>query len=335
MSDEPVPLRLSRMITGLWIPQAIHAAAELGLPDALAEAPLAGAELAARLGTHPDATERLCKALAFLDNVDDCDGRFALTDLGRGLRDVTPSGRRAWARLMCGAPVWQQWGELVECVRTGRPAAGADPFGAMEREPARAAVFHQAMHDMTLDSAAGICDALELSGVRRVVDVGGGWGALLGAVLERAPEAEGVVFDLENARDGALAYFERCGLASRAGFVVGNFLDEPPPPADLYLLKSVIHDWDDAKSQAILASCRAAMAPGSRLCVIEPPAPAQRDRGLLGYFTAFSDLNMLVVVGGRERSEAQYRALIESCDLRVAATRRTPGLYQVFEAIHG
>jgi hypothetical protein len=141
------------------------------------------------------------------------------------------------------------------------------------------------------------------------------------------------VYDLENARAGALAYCAGRGVAARAGFVSGSFFERPPPPADLYVMKSVIHDWDDAQARTILASCRKAMPEGSRLCVIEPPAPAAPDRGVLGYFTAFSDLNMLVVCGGRERSEAHYRALIESAGLRVAATRRTAGLFQVFESV--
>lgn len=334
MSDEPAILRVSRMITSLWVPQALHAAAELGLPDALAAAPLPAAQLAARLGTHPDATERLCKALAFLDVLDEQGDRFALTELGRCLTENGATSRRAWARLMCGETTWSQWGQLTECVRTGRPALGADPFGAMERDRAWAGLFHQAMVEMTRDAAPLIAQAIDLGGVRRVVDVGGGWGALLCAVLERAPDSHGIVYDLESARDGALAYAARRGLGDRVDFVAGSFFDAPPPPADLYVMKSVIHDWEDAKSRTILESCRKAMPPGARLCVIEPPAPVERDRGPIGWFTAFSDLNMMVVCGGRERTVVEYRALIESCDLRVTAVHPTPAAFQVFEAVH-
>jgi hypothetical protein len=333
MSNESPALRLSRMISGLWIPQALHAAAELGLPDALAEAPLSAAALAQRLHTHPDATERLCKALVFLELLDERDARFALTELGRCLTDSAPASRRAWARLMCGEPVWSQWGQLVECVRSGEPAAREGAFGVMERDPEASAVFHQAMVEMTRDAAPAICAALELGGVRKVVDVGGGWGALLCAVLESAPEAHGVVYDLENARQGALAQLERRGLSARGGYASGSFFDAPPPAADLYLLKSVIHDWDDARSRSILEQCRAAMSSDARLCVIEPPARPSSDKGLFGFFTAFSDLNMLVVAGGRERSEAEYRTLIEACGLRVTAQRPTRGFYHVFEAV--
>jgi hypothetical protein len=335
MTDEPAALRLSRMITSLWIPQALAAAAEIGLPDALKPAPLSAADLAARLGTHPDATERLCQALVFLEVLKEQGSALALTELGRALTDDAATSRRAWARLMGGETVWSQWGKLAECVRSGRPAALGEPFSALERDPSAAAIFHQAMAEMTRDVAPAICDALELAGVRKVVDVGGGHGALLCAVLERAPGARGAVYDLPGAQGGALSLFARRGLAARTQYVAGDVFAAPPPPADLYLLKSVIHDWDDARSRTILQRCREAMADDARLCVIEAPVPAMRDRGVLGYFTAFSDLNMLVVAGGRERSEAQYRALIESCGLRVAAVRRTRGLFQVFEAVGG
>jgi hypothetical protein len=324
---------MSRMISSLWIPQALHAAAVLGLGDALAQAPLTSSELAARLLTHPDATERLCKALAFLEVLEERDATFALTELGRCLVDGTRGSRRAWALLLCGEKVWSQWGQLAECVRTGRPAFTAAPFAQMEREPVTSSIFHQAMSEMTSDVAPSICDALELGSVQSIVDIGGGWGTLLCSVLERATQARGVVFDLENARAGALAQFERRALGERASYVAGDMFESPPPQADLYLIKSVIHDWDDEKSCAILSRCRESMSAQARLCVIEPPAPATHDSGLLGFFTAFSDLNMLVVAGGRERTEVQYRVLLESAGLRVLPPRRTKSFYQVFEAV--
>jgi len=334
MSNESPGLRMSRMITSLWIPQALRAAAELDLAAALADAPLSASTLAERLRTHPDATERLCRALAFLEVLEERDASFALTDLGRCLIGGTSVSRRAWARLMGGEAIWSQWGRLVDCVRTGRPAFTQAPFDEMERDPESAAIFHQAMAEMTRDAAPSICAALDLGAVRSIVDVGGGWGVLLCAALDQAKEARGTVFDLPNARAGALAEFERRGLQARADYVAGDVFESAPPPAEVYLCKSVIHDWDDEKSRAILGRCRESMSPGARLCVIEPPAPTTRDSGVRGYFTAFSDLNMLVVAGGRERTEAQYRALIESAGLRVHAVRGTQGgFYQVFEAV--
>ena len=333
MTQEPAGLRMSKMITSLWIPQAIHAAAELDLAGPLARGALTAGALAARLKTDPDATERLCRALAFLDVLEAHGETFALTELGRSLIGDTAGSRRAWARLMCGTEVWSQWGRLTECVRTGSPAFTDRPFEAMERDPDAAAIFHQAMVEMTSDVAPAMCDALELGAVQRIVDMGGGWGALLCAALDRAPGARGSVFDLGNARPGALALFDRRGLAARAEFVAGDIFTTAPPRADVYLLKSVIHDWDDERSRAILRSCRDAMTPAARLCVIEPPAKAVHEPDVRGYFSAFSDLNMLVVAGGRERTEAQYRALIESAGLRMRALREARGFFQIFEAV--
>src|SRR5687768_2685421 len=219
MSSQSLPaaLRLSQMIVGLWVPQAIHAAAELGLADVLAEGPLPGPAVAGRLGTHPDATERLMCALAVLGLLERQEDGFALTEVGRCLETRSASGRRAWSRLMGGAAVWQAWGRLTDCVRTGRKAFGpGDTFDVLAADPAGVAVFHQSMVEMTSGVAAAITRSLALEGARRVVDVGGGYGALLCAVLEAHPGLEGTVFDLEHAREGALDLFASHGLSARA-----------------------------------------------------------------------------------------------------------------------
>lgn len=337
----PPAFRLNQMIMSLWVPQVIHAAAELGVADVLAEAPLSSGDVAARLGTHPDATERLLRALVTLDLLVARGERFELTEVGRCLETRSPVSRRAWSRLMGGPGVWQAWGRLTDCVRTGRMAWGAgdaassgtEHFDAMGSDPAAAAIFHQAMVELTRGVAPGIVGAIDLRDVRRVVDVGGGHGALLCAILEAHPAAEGAVFDLEHAREGALALFASRGVAARASFVAGSCFDAPPPPADVYVLKSVIHDWDDARSLRILGKCREAMADGARLLVVEPPAPAARGNAALEWILAFSDINMLVNTGGRERTEAEYRALLEAAGLSVERVRETPSFFRVFEAV--
>ncbi|HZJ71285.1 MAG TPA: methyltransferase, partial [Planctomycetota bacterium] len=266
------------MICSLWIPQAVRAAAELGLPDLLAAGPMTGAAVAARAGTHADATLRLLRALSFLGFFTEDERGFALTDLGRCLTTRSAQSRRAWARVMGGEHVWQAWGRLTDCVRTGRKAyasAGGvevDTFDAMARDPEAAAVFHQAMAEMMSGVGPAIARSLELDGARTVVDVGGGCGALLCAVLDAHPALTGVVFDLDHARTGAEALFAARGLAERARYVAGSFFETAPPTADLYLLKSVIHDWDDARSLEILGRCRDALSGGARLALVEAPA---------------------------------------------------------------
>ena len=347
MPDSPPPalppaLRLSQLILGLWIPQAIHAAAELGVADVLAEKPLSSGAVAAALGTHLDATDRLLRALRTIGVVTESEGRFELTDLGRCLQTHAPTSRRAWCRLMGSPGVWGAWGHLVDCVRTGQmawgfregPASrGTDPFDTMAQDPAMAAVFHQAMVELTGGVAPGIVGAVDFSGARRVVDVGGGHGALLSAILEAHPGMEGAVFDLEHARQGALELFAARGLGARASYVVGSVFEAPPPAADVFVIKSVIHDWDDERSLKILARCREAMDGGARLLLVESPAPTAPGNPLQEWFLTFSDLNMLVNTGGRERTEAEYRELLAGAGLRVIAVRETTSFFRVFECV--
>jgi hypothetical protein len=413
----PPMRRVSQLIIGLWVPQAVHAAAELGVADLLAVGPRTSVEIAAALGTHADSTERLLRALVTLGLLEaDGGDRFALTETGQCLVDDAQPTARAWARLMGGPAVWDAWGRLTECIRTGQTASqlraaalaalasdasqgdsdrgndgrrgeasstmldvadrgsdrgadhgggehnrdraasgggasAVDPFEMMAREPEAAAVFHRAMYDLTRGSAAAIVSAVDWSGVRDVIDVGGGYGALLCAILEAQPHVRGAVFDLPHARDGALACFASRGLrglrdlhglrdpseprelGDRATYIEGSLFADALPAADAYIMKSVIHDWNDEKSVEILRACRAAIHPAARLLLVEPPAMPAGVNPMLDWMIAFSDLNMLVNCGGRERTEAQYTALLDAAGLRTVAIHPTSGFYRVFEAV--
>ncbi|UJR84561.1 acetylserotonin O-methyltransferase [Sandaracinus amylolyticus] len=337
----PAHMRLSQMILGLWAPQAIHAAAELGIADALSAAPQRASELASRIGADHDATERLLRALAVLGVLELQGERYALTEIGRCLETDSPTSRRAWSRLMGGREVWQRWGRLTDCVRTGRMAARVDDegisptehFEAMAMDPASAAIFHRAMVEMTRTSAPEIVRAIDLAGARTIVDVGGGSGMLLAALLEAHPALRGSVVDLAHARESALSLFAGRGVADRASFVTGDFFTDPPPPADVLVMKSVIHDWDDERSLRILARCREAMDARTRLVLIEPPSPdAPSTSSPLAWILAFSDLNMLVNTGGRERTHREYVALLERAELRVARVGEA-GFWKTYEAV--
>jgi hypothetical protein len=335
--------RVSQMIISLWVPQALHAAAELGIADALAEKPLSAHALADRLGTHPEATGRLLDALVVLGLLTRTGEGLATTELGRCLETDSPTSRRAWSRLMGGASVWQSWSRLTECVRTGQKASsldaaegtadssGSEHFDSMDQDPEAAAVFHQAMADLTRGAAPAIVAAASFRGVRRVVDLGGGYGALLCELLATHPDMEGVVFDLAHAREGAHSLFRARGVLDRASYVTGSFFAEAPPPADVYLLKSVIHDWDDERSRRVLGRCREAMTDGARLLLIEVAAAREPRNPALDWIIAFSDLNMLVNTGGRERTVEDYRRLVEGSGLRITSVADA-GFYQVFEA---
>ncbi|MBJ6759455.1 helix-turn-helix domain-containing protein [Myxococcaceae bacterium JPH2] len=341
---EPKPVseyQIGRHMMSLWVPQAVHAAAELGLADALAQGPATPAQLAQRLGLHADATHRLLNALVVLDLVSVSDGTFGLTEQGAFLCSDSPKSRRAWARLMGGDSVWRAWGKLTDCVRTGAPAYAAgerrtsetETFDALAEDPVAAEVFHRAMADGTRGVAPDIIAALDFKGVRNIVDVGGGHGELLCAALEAHPQVRGEVFDLAHAKPGATALLARRGLSTRASFRAGDLFRERPPTADLLLMKSVIHDWDDARSLTILQRCREALSDDGTLVVIEPTAqPAGASvPPAFAWIVAFSDLNMLVNTGGRERTAAEFTALLERAELRVEQVRPTAnGFYSNF-----
>src|SRR5262245_22179918 len=261
----PPRFQLSRMISSIWVPQAIYAAAKLGLADALASGPLSGRAAAEKTGCHPRATERLLRALVVLGLLrQHDDGRFELTPLGRCLTSDAPDSVRSWALLWGGPMLWEPWGHLADCVRTGEMAPklleGVDsPFELMERHPEDAAHFNRSMLELTRGLAALLPAAYDFSAAKRVCDVGGGFGQLLPPLLHAHPELRGVVYDLPRCADGSRELMAEEGLADRCSFQAGDFFESVPSGADVNLIKSVIHDWDDARSRTILSRCREAM----------------------------------------------------------------------------
>jgi O-methyltransferase domain/Dimerisation domain len=337
-TNPPPALQLSKMIVSFWVSQAVYVAADLGLADVLSKRPLSSRAVAERLETHPDATDRLMHALVTLGLLTRDQDCFALTELGRCLETRSPTSRRAWSRLTGGKEGWESWGRLIECVRTGKKAYGSghgetDTFDALASDPGTVAIFHQAMADATRAVAPAVARTIDFTRARRVVDVGGGYGALLCGILEAHPHLEGAVYDLPHAREGALTLFAECALSGRATYATGSFFETPPPAADVYVLKSVIHDWDDASSLRILARCREAMNGTARLVLVEPAAGGPNGNPLGDWFISFSDLNMLVATGGRERNEKEYVALLEAAKLKVTAVRDTQTFYSVFESV--
>jgi O-methyltransferase domain/Dimerisation domain len=336
----PPAVQVSQMMVSQWMSQAIRAAAELGIGDALADGPLTSAEVSERLATDPDATHRLLIALMPLDLVEQSDDGFELTESGRCLVTGSPTSIHAWVRLLGSGLPAVGWGALPESVRTGqmasklqdgRPDTDSALWDELAADPEAAETFHRAMYEITRDSAPPIAAAIDFNGARRVVDVGGGAGGLLCAVLDVNPHLEGVVLDLAPARLSASKLFAERGLADRASFVAGDFFESPLPPADVYLMKNVIHDWDDAHAHRILDNWRRTTPDGARLMVVEAPLPEQRSNSTLDWFLAFADLNVMVNNGGRERTEGEYRELLTAAGLEVTGIHDAQ-LFSVIEA---
>jgi SAM-dependent methyltransferase len=310
--DPALAARLFDLINAAWTTRALAVAAELRLAETLREGPQEAASIAQAAGCDADALRRLLRALCSIGICDERDdGRFSITPLGALLAEDAPQSLRSWT-LQFGRQLWPAWGGLDESVRTGkglRERSGhAHGFAHLQRDADAAAVFNRAMVEITRIVAADAMRKVDLTGLRRFVDVGGGHGQLLAAFLHRWPQASGVSVDLSHAQAGALLHFEAERLGERAGFVVGDFFSEVPT-ADVLLLKAILHDWNDERCALILRNCRRALGTGGRLLVMDRVLPERlidepRHRSL-----ARSDLTMLVGVGGRERTEAQFRKL--------------------------
>jgi hypothetical protein len=322
---------------GFMPAQVVYTAAELRLADALAAGPRSSPELAEETGTHAPSLHRLLRALAAMGVVAQQDeDLFALTPLGTALTSDDPGSVRGLLRLFCGPEVWRSWGDLTETVRTGEPAwdrqLGKPAFEYMAEHPELEATFNAAMAEHTRDLAPAVIEAWDFGRFRTIADLGGGDGTLLAAIMRAAPRARGVLFELPGATEAARRTFAEAGLAGRCEVAAGDFFESVPEGPDAYLLKSVIHDWDDARAAAILRSCRKAMPPDGRVLLVEYVLPPVISPELPS--NVMSDINMLVVAHGKERTEREFRDLFADAGLRLTAmSDALPGSsYRVLEA---
>jgi SAM-dependent methyltransferase len=331
--------RLMAIIGSNWMSQAAYVAAELRLPDLLAAGPKTSAELAAATGSHERSLYRLLRALSTLELCREReDGAFDLAPMGALLRSDVPGSLRSWA-LFTGGPQWPIWGHLLHSVTTGEPARkhlyGTQDFQHLAHDPKLAALFNQAMVELTAPVAQGVARTYDFSGLQRIVDVGGGYGELLGAILQAAPDARGVLFDMAHAREPGEQHIQALGLSDRCEIVTGSFFESIPGPADACLLKSIIHDWDDDRSRAILENCRRALAASGRVLIIERLMPEHPEASAAHQAIARSDLNMLVGPGGRERTESEFRTLLAAAGLRLNRTIPIVSGFAILEAVPG
>lgn len=325
-SDAQAQSRLMALINAGWTTQAVAAACEFDLPDRLARGPRTAHELALDAGVDADALARLLRALTTLEICEEpAPGTFSLGCLGHLLRHDQAQGLRHWA-LLNGGPLWARWGALSDKVRTGSAASGDD--GSVERfrrlasDGQEAALFHGAMTELSRRLSGALARTLVVPAGALVVDIGGGAGELLASVLACHRSARGILFDLAHALVHAPPVLRRHGVHARCVLQEGSFFDGVPPQGDLYLMKSVLHDWGDKPATLVLERCRQAMKPGARLVIVERllaerVGATPEDRAL-----ARSDLNMLVGLAGRERTLAQYGALIERAGLAIRHTQR-------------
>jgi O-methyltransferase domain len=278
----PPPFVLFRMVTGYYVARGLHVAAKLGIADLLAEGPRGHGELAEATDTHADSLRRVLRLLASAGVfIEEEDGKFALTPIGACLRSGVPGSMRA-AALLFGGITQQAWGDLLYSVETSEPAFrrvfGKDAFDYMAEHPDEAANFDAAMADFTKHIAIAVATAYDFSPFRRLVDVGGGNGALLAGILGANPTLTGIILDLPNVATRATEQIRELGLADRCEIVGGDFFKEVPSGGDAYLLKHVIHDWNDDRATAVLRTCRRAMGADAKLLIVEGVYPPRIDQ---------------------------------------------------------
>ena len=326
---------LIQMITGRWITHMIHAAAKLNLADHLGDGPLTPADLAARTGTHAPSLYRLLRALASVDIfAEDAQGRFALTPLAEPLRTGVP-GSVHGAAIMFGED-WslRVWGDLVASVQTGQPAFprayGLPAFEYFAKHPDIGRVFENAMTGFSSLTIPAILAAYDFSSISTLVDVAGSHGSVLAAILQTYPSLRGILFDMPQVLDGAQKLLQSAGVADRCTTFAGDFFAFVPDGADAYLMKHILHDWDDVCCITILKNCRRAMSPTGRVLAID----AVIEPGNASSFGKLLDLEMLVMTqGGFERTEAQFRTVFEAAGLRLARVVPTQAPFSIIEGV--
>jgi hypothetical protein len=326
---EPNPVStLLQIAGGYCLPRCLHVVANLGVADALDETPRTAAELAASVGAHPDALDRVLHLLS-AHGVFECHGdTFCHSPASRMLRTDHPRSMRAVVR-MFGLPVmWTLYEAFEYSVRTGRPAADKVLPGGLWAHFAEhleeGGIFNAAMAGKAHGQVAAVVAAYDFSGFRVIGDIGGGRGHLLQAVLDRAPSAKGVLFDQPH------VIKEVAGLASdRLTLQAGDFFKDALPACDAYLVMEVIHDWDDAESVSILKAIRRAAPPRARLLLIEQMVPD--DPG--PHWSKTLDIHMLTFIGGRQRTQQGYAALLAEAGFSFKRQIDTPADISILEAV--
>lgn len=332
--SEPAPhQQLDQIISGYWKSQAVYAVAKFGIADLVKEGPQPVEQLAEATSTNTDALYRVLRALASIGIFAEGESRqFSLTPLAEPLRSDVPDSQRALA-LMMGDEQFHAWSEVEYSVRTGKTAFekvfGKPVFDYLAENPDKARIFDAAMTGIHGRESGAILNGYDFSGIGVLADIGGGNGSQISAVLEAHPALRGILFDLPHVVQHAAANIEAAGLSQRCEVVGGSFFDSVPAGADAYMMRHIIHDWDDEKSLTILRNCHAAMSDDAKLLVVESVIPPGNEP----FGGKFLDLVMLLIPGGKERTEEEYRVLFEQAGFELTRIVPTDGEISIVEGV--
>ena len=333
---QPLPPEafLTQLAFGAMMTQALYVAARLEVADLLAAGPQSIKELAVATKTHEHSLYRLLRSLASVGVFQETEPKiFANTPYSEPLRKDAPSSMHNGAIFMGEEWHWRVWGDMLYSVQTGKPAwghvHGAEVFDYFSQNPRQAEIFNNAMTDMSAAIAPVVVEAYDFSGIKRLADIAGGHGYLLAQVLKINPEMKGVLFDMPPVINGAKALLEEEGVTERVEKVSGDFFSAVPEGADAYMMKHIIHDWDDERAIRILQNIRQAMMDDSKVLIIETVVP----EGNEPHYSKLLDLEMLASPGGIERTATEYRELLAAAGLRLTRIIPTKSPFSIVEAV--
>lgn len=329
----PPELYLTQLSFGALVSQALFVVAKLGVADLLAEQPLSIFELATATKTNERALYRVLRSLAGVGVFQEVSPKiFAMTPNAEPLRSEVPNSIRNVAIFMGEEWHWRVWGNMVQSMESGKPAwakvHGLEVFEYLQANPEQHETFNRAMTGISASIAPAVVEAYDFSGIETLADIAGGHGMLLAQILKANSEIKGILFDLPEVIQGAGALLDKEGVASRVETVAGNFF-ESVPVSDAYVMKHIIHDWDDERATKILTNISATMNPNGRVLLVEVVIPEGNDP----HFGKILDLEMLVSPGGIERTVEEYRQLLSDSGLRLTRIIPTSSGYSIVEAV--
>jgi len=330
--------RAFMLVSGFRATQLVRAVTELRIPDLVADGPRSAADLAEATGVMTGPLQRALRALVSVGVFHEVDGgRFAATPVSDCFRD-RPGSMRGIA-LMLPAESYRAFGDLMFSLKTGEPAFehiySMSRWEQLAQEPEQSALFNSAMQFNTEAMRDAVASAYDFTGLLTVVDVGGGRGTLIAGLLKANPGLRGTVFDIEAGLAETEAYLKNEGVHDRCAVKRGSFFDHVPSGHDAYVLKNIIHDWSDEKAGVILANCRKAIGPERRLILIERIMPTRSEDSANARQLFMVDMQMLVVLGGRERTLEEFRGLLEAAGFQLTRVIPTESPFQLIEAIPG
>lgn len=332
-AEQELLMKMVGMISGFWVSRVVYIAAKLGLADVLKDGAKTVEEVAQATETHAPSLYRVMRALAGAGVLlEDEEKRFSLTPLGATLRSDAPLSLRALATSELGEVHYPSWGALLHTVKTGERAFdhvfGENCWDYFSKHPEYAQIFNQSMTEVTRIVEPAVNRAYDFSAFSKIVDIGGGHGGLITSILKNNPELRGVIMDAPQVVAGAKERIETEGLSGRCEAVAGNFFEAVPEGGDAYIMKHIIHDWDDTEAITILKNIRKAIKEGGKVILVEGVIPRKNEPSL----ATFGDIVMMLIPGGRERTEEEFARLFEASGFRLERILTTESPMCLIEA---